>query len=59
MTRHSPRLRQNNFDLIRLLFASPREAPAPGDWTAVSFTPAEVFTQTPGQAAGQLVRDAL
>lgn len=46
-------------DLIRLLFTSPREAPAPGDWTTVTFTPAAVFTQTPGQAAGERVRDAL
>jgi hypothetical protein len=46
-------------DLIRLLFTSPRESPAPGDWTAVTFTPAAVFTQTPGQAAGEPLRDPL
>ena len=46
-------------DRIRLLFASPREAPAPEDWAAVTFTPTDVFTQTPGQSAGQPLRDPL
>jgi hypothetical protein len=46
-------------DLIRLLFAGPREAPPPEDWTSVTFSPAAVFTQTPGQAAGEPLRDAL
>ena len=46
-------------DRIRLLFASPREVPAPEDWAAVTFTPTEVFTQTPGQSAGQPLRDPL
>jgi hypothetical protein len=43
-------------DLIRLLFAGPREAPVPADWAAVAFTPTAVFTQTPGQAAGEPLR---
>lgn len=46
-------------DLIRLLFAGPRETPPPDDWAAVTFTPAAVFTQTPGQAAGKPLRDVL
>jgi hypothetical protein len=45
-------------ELIRLLFAGPRETPPPDDWAAVTFTPADVFTQTPGQAAGEPLRDA-
>lgn len=46
-------------ELVRTLFASPRSSEPPADWTAVTFTPTDVFTQTPGLAAGEPVRDVL